>query len=522
MHAFFLIALCAFAASNAAGLSTSSAAPPSAAADDVTDPATRLRLREEVRQMTADAYDAYMTVFPADELEPLTCTGDSSFFGGVGLTLIDSLDTLAILGNATEFRRAVGLVERHVSFDINKTVSVFEANIRLVGGLLSGHILACDAALGIGKGWYTGSLLDLAEDIGRRLLPAFNTATGIPYGSINLRYGVEAGETPITCTAGAGTFIMEFGMLSRLTGVPSYEIAARRATRAVYARRSMSNLVGAHINVVTGEWTHRDSSIGTYVDSFFEYLLKAYLLFGEEEDHMMFLESYAAILRWLKAGPWYVEEDVEGKTLESVALAQDLVHGYVLECGPCVWIMCVVWSCVVMWVCSVRRPVVVIHLLTSFLCFFLRYLEANMDTGKVAWGIFSALQGFWPGMQVLAGDVAMAAETGTLHTACIMRVVLAICAARRQETLVQVCSYRLVTSPLLSSPLLSSLCSKVRRSFHCGSTTGSSLSASTSSKTRYRNTPARQSTRFAPSLPRGEMHTIPYPIQHTISDSEFR
>ena len=51
-----------------------------------------------------------------------------------------------------------------------------------------------------------------------RLLPAFDTPTGMPYGTVNLRTGVPEGETPITCTAGVGTYIVEFGTLSRLTG----------------------------------------------------------------------------------------------------------------------------------------------------------------------------------------------------------------------------------------------------------------------------------------------------------------
>jgi mannosidase alpha-like ER degradation enhancer 2 len=63
----------------------------------------------------------------------------------------------------------------------------------------------------------------LAEDVARRLIAAFDTATGMPYGTVNLRYGVPVGETSITCTAGVGTFILEFGTLSRLTGDPLFE-----------------------------------------------------------------------------------------------------------------------------------------------------------------------------------------------------------------------------------------------------------------------------------------------------------
>lgn len=78
--------------------------------------------------------------------------------------------------------------------------------------------------MNVDKGWpCNGPLLHLAEKVARKLLPAFDTNTGMPYGTVNLRYGVPAKETPITCTAGVGTFLIEFGTLSRLTGDPLYE-----------------------------------------------------------------------------------------------------------------------------------------------------------------------------------------------------------------------------------------------------------------------------------------------------------
>lgn len=58
------------------------------------------------------------------------------------LTLVDSLDTLVVMGDIEEFDRALRLVVRDVSFNNDVVVSVFETNIRMVGGLLSGHVLA--------------------------------------------------------------------------------------------------------------------------------------------------------------------------------------------------------------------------------------------------------------------------------------------------------------------------------------------------------------------------------------------
>lgn len=68
------------------------------------------------------------------------------------------------------------------------------------------------AGVDLEPGWpCDGPLLRLAEDAATRLLPAFDTPTGMPYGTVNLRYGVPQGETSITCTAGVGTFLIEFG-----------------------------------------------------------------------------------------------------------------------------------------------------------------------------------------------------------------------------------------------------------------------------------------------------------------------
>ena len=110
-------------------------------------------------------------------------------------------------------------MSERTDFDANINVSVFETNIRIVGGLLSAHLLARKAGVKLEAGWpCTGPLLRLAEDAAKRLLPAFDTPTGMPYGTVNLRNGVPNGETPVTSTAGVGTVVIEFGALSRLTG----------------------------------------------------------------------------------------------------------------------------------------------------------------------------------------------------------------------------------------------------------------------------------------------------------------
>lgn len=92
--------------------------------------------------MFQHAYDGYLRhASNYDELRPLTCDGHDTW-GSYSLTLIDALDTLATMGNFTEFRRAARLLEEKMDFDRDINVSVFETNIRIVGGLLSAHLLS--------------------------------------------------------------------------------------------------------------------------------------------------------------------------------------------------------------------------------------------------------------------------------------------------------------------------------------------------------------------------------------------
>ncbi|KFK31701.1 hypothetical protein AALP_AA6G147900 [Arabis alpina] len=303
------------------------------------------QLRDEVREMFYHAFDGYMNnAFPLDELKPMSCQGEDTL-GGYALTLIDSLDTLALLGDRERFTSSVEWIGKNLQFNINKTVSVFETTIRVLGGLLSAHLIASDYATGMRIPSYNNELLVLAEDLTRRMLPAFDTPTGIPFGSVNLMHGVDKHESKITSTAGGGTLTLEFGVLSRLTNDPVFEQVAKNAVRGLWARRSTLDLVGAHINVFTGEWTQKDAGIGTSIDSFYEYLLKAYILFGDEEYLYIFQEAYGSVMHYLHKDPWYV--------------------------------------------------------------------EVNMDSAAIVWPVFNSLQAFWPGLQVLAGDVEPAIRTHT-------------------------------------------------------------------------------------------------------------
>lgn len=162
---------------------------------------------------------------------------------------------------------------------------------------------------------YNNELLYMAKDLADRLMPAFqNTKTGIPFPRVNLKRGVPPTETTETCTAGAGSLILEFGILSRLTGDLSYEQVAKRALKSVWHRRSNLNLLGNVIDIQTGHWIHTASSTGAGIDSVFEYMLKAYVLFGEKEYKDMFDQAYKALLLHVRDNSGYLYRNVHMST----------------------------------------------------------------------------------------------------------------------------------------------------------------------------------------------------------------
>lgn len=108
--------------------------------------------------------------------------------GNFSLTLVDVLDTLVVLDDRPGFEAAVKDVIKAVQFDVDTKPQVFETTIRVLGGLLSGHIYASDRNQPFYLPWYRGELLDLAWDLGNRLLPAFATPTGIPLARVGTSY----------------------------------------------------------------------------------------------------------------------------------------------------------------------------------------------------------------------------------------------------------------------------------------------------------------------------------------------
>ena len=280
-------------------------------------------LANEVRNEFLHAWKAYKQyAWGHDGLRPLSKSSYDWYGESFYMTAIDALDTMILMGLTAEADSTREYIATHLSFDKDVYVKNFEFTIRLLGGLLSSYQLTGDQRL-----------LDLAEDLGTRLLPAFKTPTGMPWVHVNLKTG--AVRDSISNPAEIGTLLLEFGTLSELTDKPVFYNTVKYALLQLYDARSEIDLVGQGINVLSGEWTNPSSHIGAAIDSYYEYLLKSALLFDDYDCSVMWQTSSNAVNTYLadttSTGLWYGIADMNsGKRTRTITGALDAFFPAVL------------------------------------------------------------------------------------------------------------------------------------------------------------------------------------------------
>lgn len=128
---------------------------------------------------------------------------------------------------------------------------------------------------------------------------------------MNLKYGIKGDRLEAareTCTACAGSVILEMAALSRLTGESIFEEKAHRAMDELWKmRHRSSDLMGTVLNVHSGDWVRRDSGVGAGIDSYYEYCLKAYVLLGDDKYLNRFNRHYNAIMKYISQGPMLLD-----------------------------------------------------------------------------------------------------------------------------------------------------------------------------------------------------------------------
>jgi mannosidase alpha-like ER degradation enhancer 2 len=257
---------------------------------------------EKVKAACTRAWSGYKQyAWGYDALQPITKKGHNWYGTSLLMTPVDAFDTFVLLGLKREAKESKDVILSKLNFNVNADVQFFEVTIRLLGGLLSAYELDGDKRF-----------LRLAEDLGKRLMPAFASPTGMPYRYVHLQTGRV--RDSISNPAEIGTCLLEFGKLSQCTGDSTYFKAAKKATLEVFKRRSKVDLVGTMLDVTTGEWTNSESHVSGRIDSYYEYLYKAWLLFGDKECKAAWETSAAAVKKYLlqqtPTGSYYTRVDM--------------------------------------------------------------------------------------------------------------------------------------------------------------------------------------------------------------------
>ncbi|XP_044270175.1 endoplasmic reticulum mannosyl-oligosaccharide 1,2-alpha-mannosidase [Tribolium madens] len=211
-----------------------------------------------------------------DHLKPIT-EGYSDWFG-LGLSIVDAIDTIYIMGLTKEYKEAREWIEKHLHFDVNRDVNLFEVTIRVLGGLLSIYHLTQDRMF-----------ITKAVDLADRLLPSFESESGIPYSDVNLftRKAHAPKWSPDSSTSEVTTIQLEFRDLSRITGNPKYENAVSKVSFHIHNLEKKDGLVPIFINANTGQFrSYATITLGARGDSYYEYLLKQWLQTGKTIDYL--------------------------------------------------------------------------------------------------------------------------------------------------------------------------------------------------------------------------------------------
>lgn len=227
-------------------------------------------------------YEKY--AFGRDELRPVSKSGRINW-GGLGTTLVDSLDTLWLMGMKEEFYRARDWCKTTLTHDKGKDVSVFETTIRSLGGLLSAYDWSQDKVF-----------LDQAEDLGKRLFQSFSSKSGIPYSQVNLRTGEGSNQRwsrGATNIAEAGTLQLEFRALARFSGIKEYKSKSEKIFEIFEQMKPDNGLYPSEIRnkkFIPEFSKRRQITFGARADSIYEYMLKIWIQGGKTEN--MYREMY--------------------------------------------------------------------------------------------------------------------------------------------------------------------------------------------------------------------------------------
>lgn len=226
---------------------------------------------------------------------------------GMGWIIVDALDTMMIMNLTTELTHARQWVKESLKYDQDHDVNTFETTIRMLGGLLSAHYLSTEFPSkyapvqdGLSDDLYIETAMDLAD----RLLGAYDSKSGVPFASINLRsmQGIPShADGGASSTAEATSLQLEMKYLAKLTGEEHYWEKAEHVMKVVDDNAPEDGLVPIFIYAETGTFRGDNIRFGSRGDSYYEYLIKQYLQTSQQEPvyQEMWNESMAGMKKHL-------------------------------------------------------------------------------------------------------------------------------------------------------------------------------------------------------------------------------
>ncbi|ETW05193.1 hypothetical protein H310_04186 [Aphanomyces invadans] len=245
--------------------------------------ATQISRQDAIRRAMQHAWTGYETrAFGADEVAPVSGLPRPNVWGGIGVTLVDSLDTLYIMGMQDEFERCRYWVANELDFSHlgqdGTMISVFEVIIRELGGLLSAYDLSQDDV-------FKHRAVELAD----LLLPAFDDQ--VFYTKFNVftqRRTMNHWTRYRAFLADVGTLQLEMRYLTDVTGNAEYAEKGDAFYDVIQREGSYkrTGLFPVHFEPDSGTFSRSDTfvTIGALGDSFYEYLLKVWLYSGKRSE----------------------------------------------------------------------------------------------------------------------------------------------------------------------------------------------------------------------------------------------
>lgn len=211
---------------------------------------------------------------------------------GLGWIIVDALDTMILMNLTSQLTHARDWLKTSLNYNQNKDVNTFETTIRMLGGLLSAHYLSNEfpnmAPLVDDDEGKAGEdlYLEKAKDLADRIIGAFESPSGIPFASVNLKTstGLPSHEDGgASSTAEAATLQLEFKYLAKLTGEAFYWKAAEKVIKVIDENSAQDGLVPIYIYAHDGNFRGENIRLGSRGDSYYEYLIKQYLQTSKEE-----------------------------------------------------------------------------------------------------------------------------------------------------------------------------------------------------------------------------------------------